>query len=145
MAGIAGPVCATRRCEKTREDVAGSVSSYLVVQLYCTPAQAESARAAAAAELAKFGEFAEARTELVPQTEDTHRLPEAWAEEHPGQEPGERACFALETNSPADVPESVLRQAEDQIIEWIDTTFNDGADDIAEVQWASFAEIRQDA
>ncbi|MGW5381337.1 hypothetical protein [Nocardia sp. NPDC003963] len=121
------------------------MSSYLVVQLYCTPAQAESVRAAAVGELAKSPEFAEARTELAPKAEGDHRMRLAWAEEHPGQSPGDRAYFSLEVTSPVDVPESVLRKVEDEIIEWIDTTYNDEANDIAEVQWASFAEIRQDA
>ncbi|MEV3966116.1 hypothetical protein AB0M34_35505 [Nocardia sp. NPDC050193] len=121
------------------------MSSYLVVQLYCTPAQAESVRSAAAGELAKFPEFAEARTELAPKADGEHRMHLEWAEEHPGQDPGDRTYFSLEMASPVDVPESVLRKAEDQILEWIDTTFNDEANDIAEVQWASFAEIRQDA
>lgn len=128
-----------------REDVAGSVSSYLVVQLYCTPAQADSVRSAAAGELAKFPEFAEARTELAPKAEGEQRMHLEWAEEHPGQDPGDRTYFSLEMTSPVDAPESVLRKVEDQILEWIDTTFNDEANDIAEVQWASFAEIRQDA
>ncbi|MEU1980896.1 hypothetical protein [Nocardia sp. NPDC019395] len=135
-----------RHCHAiNREDVAGSVSSYLVVQLYCTPAQADAASRAASAELAKLPEFDGARTELATTVEGEHRLHLAWAEEHPGQAPGERAYFSLEMTSPVDVPESVLRKAEDEIIEWIDTTFNDEANDIAEVQWASFAEIRQDA
>ncbi|NUP25106.1 MAG: hypothetical protein HOQ44_00145 [Nocardia sp.] len=121
------------------------MSSYLVVQLYCTPAQAESVRAAAVGELAKYPEFAQSRTELAPKVDGEQRLHLDWAEEHPGQPAGERTYFSLETISPVDVPESVLRRAEDEIIEWIDRTFNDQPDDIAEVQWASFAEIRQDA
>ncbi|WP_062996404.1 hypothetical protein [Nocardia jinanensis] len=121
------------------------MSSYLVVQLYCTPAQAESVRAAAVGELAKSPELAEARTELAPKAGGDHRMHLDWAEEHPGQAPGDRTYFSLEMLSPVDVPESVLRKVEDEIIEWIDTTFNDEANDIAEVQWASFAEIRQDA
>ncbi|WP_063128454.1 hypothetical protein [Nocardia fusca] len=121
------------------------MSSYLVVQLYCTPAQADSVRSAAAGELAKFPELAGARTELAPKAEGEHRMRLEWAEEHPGQDPGDRTYFSLEMTSPVDAPESVLRKAEDQILEWIDTTFNDEANDIAEVQWASFAEIRQDA
>lgn len=125
--------------------MAGSVSSYLVVQLYCTPAQADSVRAAAVGELARFPEFAESRTELAPKVDGEYRLHLDWAEEHPGRSPGDRAYFSLEMISPVDVPESVLRKAEDEIIEWIDRTFNDQPDDIAEVQWASFAEIRQDA
>ncbi|WP_327151140.1 hypothetical protein [Nocardia sp. NBC_01329] len=121
------------------------MSSYLVVQLYCTPAQADSVRTGAIGELARFPEFAGSRTELAPKAQGDHRLHLDWAEEHPGLVPGERTYFSLEMICPVDVPESVLRSAEDGVIEWIDKTFNDRPDDIAEVHWASYAEIRQGA
>ncbi|WP_459547317.1 hypothetical protein [Nocardia sp. X0981] len=121
------------------------MSSYLVVQLYCTPAQAEAVRTALTEELAKSPEFARARVGLEQKSESDYEMHSTWAEEHPGQDPGDRAYFLVEMTSPADVPEPVLRKAEDEIIEWIDANYNDEDNGIAEVQWGSYAGTEQHA
>ncbi|WP_459545823.1 hypothetical protein [Nocardia sp. X0981] len=115
------------------------MSSYLVVQLYCTPAQAQAVRTALAAELMESPEFARARVGLEQKSESDYEMHSTWAEEHPGQGPSDRAYFLVEMTSPVDVPEPILRKAEYEIIEWIEKTYNDEDNDIAEVRWGSYA------
>lgn len=113
------------------------MSSYLVVQLYCTPVQADSVRAAATAEIAKYAEFGQAQVGLKQEAETDYEMHLDWAREHPGQEPGDRAYYLLKMTSPVDIPESLLRRAEDNIIDWVGSTYNDG--EAVEVPWASHA------
>lgn len=113
--------------------------------MYCTPAQAETVRVALTDELAKSPEFAHAQIGMEQNAESDYEMHSTWAEEHPGQDPGERAYFLLEAISSVDVPEPVLRKAEAGIIEWIDETYNDEENDIAEVQWGTYAGTKQHA
>ncbi|MFI1463825.1 hypothetical protein [Nocardia carnea] len=113
------------------------MSSYLVVQLYCTAVQADSVRAAATAELTKYTEFGQTQVGLKQEAETDYEMHLNWAREHPGQDSGDRAYYLLEMTSPVDIPESLLREAEDNITDWIGSTYNDN--DNVEVPWASRA------
>ncbi|MEU2092504.1 hypothetical protein [Nocardia beijingensis] len=115
------------------------MSSYLVVQLYCTPTEAEATRSALAAEIAKFPEFTGARITLEQQAETDYEMHLHWAAQHPDQDPGDRAYHLLRVDTDNDVPEPVLREAESNITDWIDSTYNDDSDDIVELQWGSYA------
>lgn len=115
------------------------MSSYLVVQLYCTPTEAGAIRSAAEGEISKFPEFVAASTELDQRAEDDYEMHREWATEHPGQDPAERAYFLLRVDSATDIPEPVLRAAETAITDWIDSTYNAAAEEITEVQWGSYA------
>ncbi|MGY2126418.1 hypothetical protein ACW9HJ_33685 [Nocardia gipuzkoensis] len=44
--------------------------------------------------------------------------------------------------SPTDIPEPALREVENTVTDWIDTTYNDASDEIVEVQWGSYAGTR---
>ncbi|MFR9751630.1 hypothetical protein ACL02S_11400 [Nocardia sp. 004] len=115
------------------------MSSYLVVDLYCTPAEAETIRSILADEIAKFPEFAAARIQLEQTADDGSEMHLHWAGEHPGQDAADRAYFELEVTSAMDIPEPILREVEDTIIDWINSTYNDNPDDIVEVPWGSYA------
>ncbi|MGV9971350.1 hypothetical protein [Nocardia beijingensis] len=88
------------------------MSSYLVVQLYCTPTEAEATRSALAAEIAKFPEFTGARITLEQKAETDYEMHLHWAAQHPDQDPGDRAYHLLRVDTDNDVPEPVLREAE---------------------------------
>lgn len=115
------------------------MSSYLVVQLYCTPAQADATRSALAREIARFPEFAAARIELNQEAEADYEMHLHWAADHPEQDPADRTYYLIRVDSPTDVPEPALREAEAKVTEWIDSTYNDSADEIVEVHWGSYA------
>lgn len=116
-----------------------SVSSYLVVQLYCTPTEAEATRSALADEIATFPEFTSARITFEQKAETDYEMHLHWAAQHPDQDPGDRAYHLLRVDTDNDVPEPVLREAESKITDWIDSTYNDDSDDIVELQWGSYA------
>jgi hypothetical protein len=115
------------------------VSSYLVVQLYCTPTEANATRTALAGEIAKFPEFAGTQIEFEQAAEADYEMHLQWAADHPGEGPADRAYFLLQAKSPADIPEPVLRVVESTVTDWIDSTYNADSEEIAEVQWGSYA------
>jgi hypothetical protein len=120
------------------------VSSYLVIQLYCTPAEANDIRSALTAEVAKYSEYTDSRIEFEPKTEAEadSGMHSEWATQHPGQDPADRGYFFLRVESPTDIPEPALREVENTVTDWIDTTYNDVSDEIVEVQWGSYAGTR---
>jgi hypothetical protein len=119
--------------------VTESVSSYLVFQLYCTPAQANATRSTMANLIGEFPEFAGARIVFTQTAESDYEMHRDWAVEHQGQDPADRAYFLLRVESPTTLPESVLREAECAIEDWIELTYNQASDEIDEVPWGSYA------
>lgn len=115
------------------------MSSYLVVQLYCTHTEADAVRSTLAGEIAKFPEFGDARIEFEQKAEDDYEMHREWAADHPGQDPADRSYYLLRVESSTGVPEPVLREAEVAVTDWIDSTYNDASDEYTEVQWGSYA------
>ncbi|TLG13966.1 hypothetical protein FEK35_09335 [Nocardia cyriacigeorgica] len=118
------------------------MSSYLVIQLYCTPVEAGATNSALAGKVARLPEFDAARIELEQKAEADYEMHLHWAAQHPGQDPADRAYYLLRVESPTDIPEHVLRDVETEITDWIDSTYNDASDEIIEVQWGSYAGTR---
>ncbi|NKY27312.1 hypothetical protein [Nocardia gamkensis] len=115
------------------------MSSYVVIQLYCTPAEADAIRSALTTKVAEFAEFTNARIELERKTEADYEMHLDWAAQHAGQDAADRAYFLLEVTSATDIPEPILREVEDAVIDSINSTYNDNPDDIIEVPWGSYA------
>ncbi|MFB8276153.1 hypothetical protein [Nocardia colli] len=115
------------------------MSSHLVFQLYCTPVEAEAVCSALTRGIARFAEFGDARIEIERQAETDYEMHLNWAAQHPGQDPGDRAYFLLQAQSATVIPESVLREAESTLWEWIDSTYHGDSDEIVEVHAASHA------
>ncbi|WP_459545831.1 hypothetical protein [Nocardia sp. X0981] len=99
--------------------------------------QANSVRVAAAAVIAEYAEFGRARLGLEQGAETDYEMHLDWVREHPGRPPDDRAYYLMEMTSSVDIPEPLLRKAEDDIIDWIGSTYNDGG--AVEVPWASHA------
>ncbi|MGK8501594.1 hypothetical protein [Nocardia asiatica] len=115
------------------------MSSYLVVQLYCTLAEANAIRSILVTKVAEFAEFADARIQLEQKVETDSEMHLDWAAQHPGQDAADRAYFLLEVTSVTDIAEPILREVEDAVIDWINSTYNDNVDEIIEVPWGSYA------
>jgi hypothetical protein len=127
-----------RHCHRIRERH-DEVSSYVVMQLYCTPAEADAIRSVLTAKVAEFPEFANARIQLEQKAETDSEMHLDWAAQHPGQDAADRAYFLLEVTSATDIPEPILREVEDTVTDSINSTYNDNPDDIIEVPWGSYA------
>lgn len=104
--------------------------------------EADATRTALSNEIAKVHEFADAQIMLEQKAEVAYTMHSQWAADHPGQSPANREYFLLRAESPADIPEPVLREAEVTVTDWIDSTYNAASDTIAEVQWGSYAGIK---
>ncbi|WP_280241182.1 hypothetical protein [Nocardia abscessus] len=112
------------------------MSSYLVIQLYCTTMEADAIRSVLAM---KVAEFAHARIQLEQKAETDSEMHLDWAAQHPGQDAADRAYFLLEVTSATDIAEPILREVEDAVTDSINSTYNDNPDEIIEVPWGSYA------
>ncbi|MEV6556730.1 hypothetical protein AB0M22_13500 [Nocardia sp. NPDC051756] len=115
------------------------MSSHLVFQLYCTPVEADAVRSALVSEVATFAEFGDARIEFAQEAEADYEMHLSWAAQHPGEDPADRGYFLLQVQSATDIPESVLREVESALWEWIDSTYHGDSDEVVEVHVASHA------
>ncbi|WP_280336064.1 hypothetical protein [Nocardia wallacei] len=113
------------------------MSSHLVFQLYCRPAEAEAVRSALVSEIARFPEFGNARIEVEQKADADYEMHLTWAQQHPGVDPADRDYFLLSAESPTDIPDQVLAEVDSELWDWIGSTFNDASDEIVEVQAAS--------
>ncbi|WP_280345339.1 hypothetical protein [Nocardia abscessus] len=115
------------------------MSSYLVIQLYCTTMEADAIRSVLAMKVAEFPEFADARIQLGQKAETDSEMHLDWAAQHPGQDAADSAYFLLEVTSATDIAEPILREVEDAVTDSINSTYNDNPDEIIEVPWGSYA------
>ncbi|WP_280412166.1 hypothetical protein [Nocardia asiatica] len=90
-------------------------------------------------EIAKYPELAGARIGFGQKAEADYEMHLHWAAQHPGQDAGDRAYHLLRVEAFHEVPEPVLREAESNVTDWIDSTYNDASDETVEVQWGSYA------
>lgn len=115
------------------------MTSHLFFQLYCRPAETNAVRLFLARQIALYPKFSDGQTALENQSDSGSDIHLTWMQQHPGQDPVDRAYFLLAVACTTDVPDAIIGEVEASIWDWIDTTYHLASNDVREVHVASSA------